>query len=307
MLSGGAEELRCNLQPFRSLIDAGVDTVMLGHALVPRIDGQHPATRSEKTVSLLRRDLGFDGVVITDVLEMGAVDRGRGVSRIALEAINAGADMVMVLWHEHDRDEVLAALKEAYHSGALSEERLRASLRRILRVKARAATRSVPAPDRSVGEDIAAASATLLRNRGGIIPLRHESSETSLYIGPAGPIAASVRATREVHPPVRFAGVEIENWSAAAAREASAATLIVAAAQNVPQMRIVRAAHEANPRARIVLISLGSPQLIRELPGADAYLCLYGYLPVSQRAAARVLDGAPAPGRLPVDVPGIKW
>jgi beta-N-acetylhexosaminidase len=302
VLRSSAEELRRDLQPFRAAIDAGVDAVMLGHALVPRIDARD-TTRSAKTIALLRRDLRFNGVVITDVLEMGAVDKGRGVGRIALDAIDAGADMVMVLWHEHDRDEVFAALKEAYRSGALSEQRVRASLRRILRAKSHAASASAAAPDRSVGEDIAAASATLLRNRGDILPLRPDSSETTVYIGPGGPIAAAAHAAREVHPPVRFVGVELENWAAAAAREAAGATRIVAAAQNVSQMQVVRAAHEANPGARVVLVSLGSPQLIRELPDADAYLCLYGYLPVSQRAAARVLEGAAAPGRLPADVP----
>src|SRR5262249_14391849 len=99
----------------------------------------------------------------------------------------------------------------------------------------------------------------------------------------------------------------LANWSAAAVKEAAGATLIVVAAQNVPQMQVARAAHEANPRARVLLISLGSPQLVRELPSADVYLCVYGYLPVSQRAAARVLEGAAAPGRLPVDVPGVRW
>ncbi len=303
VLRGSAEELRRDLQPFRAAVGAGVDAVMLGHALVPRIDADAPATHSAKTVALLRRDLHFDGVVITDVLEMGAVGRKRGVGHVALDAINSGADMVLVLWHEHDRDEVFAELRAAYRSGELSEGRVRASLRRILRAKSRPEGNA--GADRSVGEEIAAMSATLLRNRDGILPLRRAEGEAVVYIGPAGPISAALRGAREVHLPVRFAGGEIESWSAAAAKEASGATLLVAAVQNVSQMQVVRAAHEANPRARIVLISLGSPQLIRELPTAGAYVCLYGYLPVSQRAAARVLEGAATPGRLPVDIPGL--
>ncbi len=271
-----------DLAPFRAAVAAGVDAIMLGHVSVPR----------RELISLLRKDLHFDGIVMTDALEMGAVDRSAGIGPIAVQAIADGADMVMVLSHP---EEALAALRSA----RLSDAQIRASLRRVLMARRRLAGRSaaVPAADTSIADEIAAASATLVLN-DALIPLRH----TDLYIGPSGPIADAVAAPRTLHPPVRFDHGDLGRWSAAAARQAAGATLIVAAAQNRDQMAVIRAAHEAVPTARVVLISLGSPQLIRDLPAAGAYLCVYGYLPPSQRAAARVLRGAPAPGRVPVEV-----
>jgi beta-N-acetylhexosaminidase len=285
---------RPELAPFRAAVQAGCDGIMVAHAAIPAIDGSAPATQSAKIIGLLRSDLHYDGMIITDVLEMKAVDRREGVGRIALRSILAGADLVMVLWHERDRDEVFAALKAAYAAGTLPESRLRASLRRILRAKARRGLFGKPAAAaasvslEAVARDIAQRAVTLICDPRGLVPLEH----TAAFIGPRGP---------DLELPVTIAPGEMEAWCKRAIEATKGARLIVASARNRTQARIIRAVREANREVPMIFVSLGSPGLGEDVPDVDAYLCAYGYQDVSIDAVARVLRGqAKAGGRLPV-------
>lgn len=290
--------------PFRATIDAGTDAVMFGHAAVPALDGTTPAVLSPRIHSLLRDELHFDGIAITDALEMRALDRRQGIGRLAVQAIAAGADMVIVLWHDRDREEVRASLEAAYRTGELPDGRVREALRRILKVKLRLRPQRAATFDDRIAGDIAARSLTLLRNAPGLVPLR---TKVAFYVGPSGPIAAAVRAPTSLDLPTYIASDGFAFWSARA-RDGAVHTVgdgvIVGVAQNEAQLAVIRAAHEARPTAPLLLISLGSPQLIRGIPDAAAYVCAYGYLTPSQNAVAALLAGRIAPeGRLPVDVP----
>ena len=289
--------------PFRAAISAGVEAVMVGHVSVPAIDGVTPATLSPRILGLLRNELHFDGIVITDALEMHALDRHEGIGRLAVRSVAAGADLVLVLWHDRDREEALDALDAAYRTGELSEERVRQSLRRILRLKIRTRARGNTLPDDAVADEIASRAVTLLRNNADLLPLRGKAER--VYIGPPGPIAEVVHASRAVYLPTYIAPEGVATWASRASEAIGAASVIVGVAQNRAQIAAIGAAHEARPSARVILVSLGSPQLLSELPDAAVYLCTYGYLAPSQRAVAAVLAGhAVAIGHLPVDVPG---
>lgn len=302
-LDATVEDLRrLHFRPFREAIAANVDAVMVGHVAVPSIDGERPATLSPKIIGILRDELHFDGLVITDALEMRALDRHEGIGALAVRSIAAGADMVMVLWRDKDREQVLDALEASYRSGALPEARVRQSLRRILRLKQRQTASPSPQSQTDSADRIADASVTLLRDDARLLPLRGDSVQ--LYIGPTGPIAAAVRATNVLTLPDTIAADKIAAWTARALQAAQKPSTIVGVARNAAQLEVIRAVRAAHPKARLILISLGSPQLIRELPDADAYLCAYGYLASSQRAVAAVLSGRSAPrGKLPVAVP----
>ena len=126
------EELReRELLPFRAGIDAGADMVMVGHLIVKALD-EEPAPFSRAVVTeLLRGELGFTGVVITDALEMGALG-GYTSGEAAVKAILAGVDLLLC---PGDPEEALAALEEAAERGELPEERIRESVLRILEMK----------------------------------------------------------------------------------------------------------------------------------------------------------------------------
>lgn len=127
------DELRAaELVPFQAGIDAGTDMVMVGHLICSAIDSE-PATLSYKIITeLLREEMGFDGVVITDGLQMGAMTQNYTTGEIALGAVNAGCDMLLcpdAPWP------AMNALMDAVNDGSLSEERLDESVTRILTMK----------------------------------------------------------------------------------------------------------------------------------------------------------------------------
>lgn len=125
------EDLRLSdWKPFRSLVESGV-AIMVGHVVVAVVDSERPASLSPRVINgLLRRDWGFDGLVVTDDLNMGAVYR-LGVGEAAVAALSAGADLVLV---SYDPDQYFAAMSKAisaYRNGSLKSALLDSSRRRL--------------------------------------------------------------------------------------------------------------------------------------------------------------------------------
>jgi beta-N-acetylhexosaminidase len=120
------------LRPFRAGIEAGADCVMMGHLIVLDVEDK-PALFSYKLVTeLLREKMGFDGVVMTDSLEMKAMTDHYGERDMAVNAVKAGVDVLLM---PSSLDETIDALSEAVESGEISEERINESVERILTLK----------------------------------------------------------------------------------------------------------------------------------------------------------------------------
>ena len=123
------------LVPFRNAVRAGAPVVMVGHLLIPALDPEQPAHLSSRIISgLLREQWGFQGVVITDDLEMGAIAQDR-IGEVAVQAVLAGADMLMVCHTYSKQVGVYNAILEAVKSGRISLERLDQSVQRIITLK----------------------------------------------------------------------------------------------------------------------------------------------------------------------------
>lgn len=130
------ELLEMELLPFQAAIDAGAPAVMVGHILMTQIDPDKPATLSSEVVTgLLREELGFDGVVFTDDLTMGAVTQNYGLGEAAVLAVEAGCDVLLVCHEAGSVDQVYTALLDAVDTGRITEDRLDQSVRRILTLK----------------------------------------------------------------------------------------------------------------------------------------------------------------------------
>ena len=127
------DELReAELLPFQAGIEAGADAVMMGHLIIADVDDQ-PALLSHKIVTeLLREELGFDGVVITDSLKMQAMTDHYGSGDIAVRAIQAGVDLLLC---PQNLEEAVNALTRAVEDGTITQERLDESVLRVLRLK----------------------------------------------------------------------------------------------------------------------------------------------------------------------------
>jgi beta-glucosidase len=130
------------LPPFAACIDAGIDAVMTAHLVLPALDQERPATLSKAVLTdLLRGELGFDGLVVTDALVMEAISRHYGAGEAAVLALEAGADLVLM---PADARAALAAISDAVASGRLSREQLEASANRRRRALDRVSRQEHP-------------------------------------------------------------------------------------------------------------------------------------------------------------------
>ncbi|MBQ2880676.1 MAG: glycoside hydrolase family 3 [Clostridia bacterium] len=129
------DELRTNeLLPFQAGIDAGADAVMIGHLTLPQVDEQPALFSSAIVTDLLREEMGFQGVVITDALEMAAIADYYSSATTAVKAVSAGVDMLLIPVKLTDS---VNALINAVNNGTITEERINQSVARILALKIR--------------------------------------------------------------------------------------------------------------------------------------------------------------------------
>jgi len=320
------------LLPFQAAVAAGVAGVLVGHLALTGVEGAEapPASLSPRVIGWLRRGWGFDGLIVTDALAMGAVVRRYGPGEAAVRALEAGAD---VLLQPDDVDATIDAVAAAVRSGRLPAARLDEAVGRILRAKQRVGLdrrRLVPLDevDRRVGlpehqalaRRVAERSLVLLRDSAGLLLLPAGARVTLLVM--ADP--ADLIAGRALERALRAAGraVRVARWPEGAAPVAfggleavldSADRIVVALHVSPREYRgSVDIADEVaawlDAQARrgrpLILVAFGSPYAVTAVPHAPAALLAWGGGEVSQEAAAEALLGRLAPtGRLPMRVP----
>ncbi|MGZ6316976.1 MAG: glycoside hydrolase family 3 protein [Anaerolineales bacterium] len=319
------------LPPFQAAIDADVQMVMTAHLALPAIDGPDapPATLSRKILTgLLRQKLGFQGVTITDAMDMHAIRQGEYLGEDALRAFQAGADLLLLTSDSGDQKRVYQALLQAAKNGAVDAGELDASVGRILALKAWLG-KQPPAPDlsvvgcaehRRVADEISEGAVTLVRDQGGLIPLRLRPdqrvavvtpkpqdltpADTSSYVVPA--LASSLRGYHRAVDEFIFPfSPEAEDIAVLCTRLAGYDLLLVGTlnAVNQPgQQMLVRGLLKTG--IPTIVAALRLPYDLGSFPEAPTYVCTYGILEPSMRALAKMLFGAGKfSGRLPVGIP----
>ncbi|MFY1693537.1 glycoside hydrolase family 3 protein [Plantactinospora sp. WMMB782] len=302
----------CELPPFRAAIDAGVQAVMTGHLLVPAIDEEWPATLSRRVLTdLLREELGFQGVVVTDAIEMRAVADRYGFAGATVRALVAGADAICVGGEHADEADALRlrdAIVDAVLAGVLPEERLVEAAKRVGLLAAwSTATRGQGAGWTPAGPDgsalgLAAARRAVRRTDGAgpaVLPLTGPAhvlefepprniaigAETPWGVG--GPLAALLPGTTTL----RLAPADL------AADHAPPAGALAGAAGR-PLVLVVRDLHRHAWMAAVVrriladrpdaaVVELGVPEVVT----GRVHLATYGATRAAGRAAAEVLAG----------------
>jgi beta-N-acetylhexosaminidase len=169
---------RVELPPFREAVKDGVAMVMVAHLRVPALDPEHPTTFSKKTVTaLLREGMNFDGLIVSDALDMGALAGIHSQEEIAVRAVEAGMD---ILLHPHDPFVTINAVTSAVERGRISRDRIAESLQRIMTAKARLGlleTRAEPeveidyAGNRRVAREIGRKSVTIIEGDRKQLPV----------------------------------------------------------------------------------------------------------------------------------------
>jgi beta-glucosidase-like glycosyl hydrolase/CubicO group peptidase (beta-lactamase class C family) len=322
------------LVPFRAALQAGVSAVMTGHLAMPALtaDATLPASLAPQVMRMLRDDLGFTGLVVTDALTMGALRNLPGYSpgELAVRAIEAGNDVVLA---PPDIGLAHAALVAAVRGGRLNHERIDASVRRILYAKQRVglpqsrlvdvaavpALVAAPAHERQAAR-IAELSLTLARDAGGLIPLDPRRTDTVSLIAFSAAQDVAAGRTLAAHLSRLYSHVEFvrldETMDAtrfdAAVRQAEQADAVIFATFLMPisgqgHIQVPARARELADRLAAlnrptVTVSFGEPYGPARLATASTYIL--AWQPRSdhaQNAVARALAGlAPITGRLPI-------
>jgi len=323
------------LRPFRIAVAAGVDGVMTAHVAMPGVLGPDapPATLSPEIMTgILREEMGFQGLLFTDALRMGAITEHYGAGEAAVLAFEAGADVLVI---PASVPGAIDAMVEAVESGRISRERLDASVRRILEAKARLElhrgaqvsledlTRVVGREEhRALADEAAARSITLVRDRDGLVPpdplnLRQILSITwaapddlmagrefdavlaALLPGMSLPFRVGPTSTEAEFQELleRAEGVDLTLVNVYLPPRAGAGSVALPPAFREFVSRLAA-------QAPVVLTSFGNPYLLTAVPEVGSYLLAWGDREVSQRAAARALVGArPIDGTLPISIP----
>jgi beta-N-acetylhexosaminidase len=323
------------LVPFRRAIQAGMGAVMTAHIALPEVDGlgSTPATLAPEILTgLLREDLGFQGLIFTDAMDMFAIDRMFSRAEAAVRAVEAGADVILM---PPAPDAAIRGVMNAVMEGRISEDRIDESVRRILRMKAEMGLHQERTVDleqihRKVGlsahtnvaREIAERSITLLRNERNLLPLR--GTPTANVLSVTHRRRNDLLAGRFLNQGLRQTYRRLQTAEVGPDTHANEYGRLLAQARRmdlvVVSLHITWGSYEgsvAAPEALVdflrelsrsgvphVVVSLGNPYLLKEFPDVQSYVLAWGGSAASQRAVAQALLGnVPIRGRTPTRIP----
>lgn len=318
------------LPPFKQAIDAGAKLVMTGHFAIPSITGstEVPATLSKSAMhDLVRHDLGFNGVVITDALDMGAISQGAGQIIDVIAAVRAQVDLLLLMPDPEMRERLDAGLKLAYTRGLIEDHHLLDSAERVNELRLWVSQFEQPSLD-VVGSDehlkladqLAERSLTLVRNDEKLLPLRLSSDDKVLVVVPKPKNLTPADLSFNVRHSLRDAMLQYhthvdelmlsfepdaEEISIAKMTAAKYDLLVLGtinASMYEDQAALVRELYSLN--IPTIVIAMRIPYDIAVYPQVGTYLCTYSIQPAAMKAAAKALFGKINPtGKLPVTIP----
>ena len=331
-----AELNRVELVPFRAAIAGGVGAVMSGHLVVPALepDANVPATLSHRVLTdLLRKKLGFQGIEVTDALDMGGVTTIDSPPNVAVRAVNAGIDVLLI---PPNPDAAIDALEEAVKSGELPMATVDDAVRRILRGKAQLGLEKNRLVDlnglnsvfgspkfKLVSQDIADRGITLIRDDQKILPLDATKPLRVLLLAISGDpdpypgalieneLRGRVDSVQVVRVDTNFVKAGTVQLPPPESYDVAIAAVFVRVADRKGTVGLP--ADEAALLNQVlatgkpaIVASLGSPYLVSRFPNAKTWVAAFGTQDVVQRAMVRAIFGQIAiGGTLPVSVPGV--
>lgn len=328
------------LPPFRAAIEAGVGAAMTAHVYVPQLEPEKglPGTLSKVvTTDLLRNELGFQGLIFTDAMDMRGVSANFEPGDATVRAVKAGADIVLF---PPDPEKSFTALKRAVESGDIPLSRIESSVRRILEAKAKLGlhqNRFVEvdqidaivgnAEHTSLARTIIERALTLVRDEKQVLPLKLEENQRLLYInmldammgwreGVPGRAFGQELAKR--HKNTEF--VQITDTTSPDAFDmlkklANASDVVIVGgfirvaaykgSIDLNQWQLDLLKHLSRSEKPFVFALFGSPYLLSFVPELPTYILAYEYYPEAERATVRAILGEiPFTGKLPISLPG---
>jgi len=333
VLPHGRERLQqVELPPFKAAIGAGVRLMMTGHVGLPALTGNRvlPVTLSRIIMhDLLRDEMGYSGLLISDALDMKAISQGVGQLIDVIAAVRAGVDLLLLSADVDVQKRIYQGLQLAVSRGLVEDHHLQPSLERVLALKKWAASHSQPDLDvigctehKRLELDVARQAVTLVRNQANLLPLRLSAdaeigvimpepkeltpADTSSFVSPR-----LAQAMRAYHPRVDefiTGHLPAADEIAALKERATGYDLLLVGTMS---------AHLQPEQAALVdeLVATGIPTITVALrtaydllayPGVDTHICTYSIQPCAMQALAAALWGdIPFRGKLPVTIPDL--
>jgi beta-N-acetylhexosaminidase len=322
------------LVPFRAAIQAKVDAVMTAHLAVPALAPDNaPATLAPEVLDgLLRKELGFQGLIVTDALNMGAIVKRHGPRDAPVRALKAGADVLLM---PPDPVAAINAVYKAVQSGEISRKRIDESVRRVLIAKSRLGLHRhrlvelnrvneilQDPDDMARAEMIAARAVTMLKNQNNVVPLKDPAGSSYFVLLESRTSTRGQDLAEALRARVPDAGIDFVDPQMPAEalqklldRVPPQGTVVVTAFVSAAAYR-GNVALAANLNSfvqkltesgrRVVLVSLGNPYLLRDFPEVDAYLTTFSTATPAETATVKALLGEVAiQGKLPVSIPDV--
>ena len=321
------------LVPFRAAIATGVDAVMTAHVAVPALEKPEiPATVSPAVLTgLLRNDLKFDGLIVTDAMDMQGLTKQFPSGEAAVRALEAGADVLLM---PVNPEEVIRAVLNAVREGRLTRKRIEQSTVKVLAAKARVGldrtkfvnveeiSDVIESPEATEkAQETADRAVTMVKNGDSVVPLKNpekacwfiltesrgsqqgkrlqdellkRSKETRYIV--LDPIAPQIELDLAVQKMQ-----DCQTNVVAAFVSSSEYRGKVAMSGNFPSLVTTL----LSAKTPVVLVALGSPYLLRSFPGVAAYMTTYSVAPPAEASVVKALYGDIAiTGKLPVSIPG---
>jgi beta-N-acetylhexosaminidase len=322
------------LYPFQQAMDAGIDAVMTAHVTFPKIDDTKaisqkdgteiavPATLSNKVLTgLMREEMGYKGVIITDAMNMKAIADHFGQVDAAIRSVKAGTDIVLM---PVGLDAVANGLYDAVNSGEISEERIEQSVERILTLKlnrgivkaeveesidekiANALQVVGSAEHKAVEKEAAEKSITLVKNNN-VLPLNADEEDKIVVVGSSAATIADEVKKHHTNVTVISTTSPLSAQNLAIAKSANY-IILGTSTSNVsgrsPNSNLMKLANQLiETDIPVIGVGIRNPYDIMAYPNVDAYLAQYGFRPASYEATVNTIFGVNNPtGKLPVTI-----
>lgn len=327
------------LYPFQKAMEAGIDAIMTAHVTFPKIDDTKviskkdgteinlPATLSHKVLTELMRDeMGYEGVILTDALNMKAIADHFGPVEAVIRAVNAGSDIVLM---PVGLESVANGLYGAVRSGEISEQRIEASVKRILALKLKRGIVKEETPQpvqekvanalevvgseehKQVEREASEKSITLVKNEG-VLPLAPTAEDLVVVVGNlySDELYYGLKARHDNTVWIEKAALltEEELAQVKAAKAVIVGTRTSTVSQRSPNSGQMKMANQiiAATEAPVIAVGIQNPYDIMAYPEVDAYLAQYSFRTASYEAMASTILGQLSPtGKLPVTIPDL--
>ncbi|MEE2765179.1 MAG: glycoside hydrolase family 3 N-terminal domain-containing protein [Candidatus Neomarinimicrobiota bacterium] len=325
------------LKPFQTVVNSGVDAVMVSHVHAPdyQPEADDPATLSKFWVTdVLKEKINFNGTIITDGMGMGGITKNYSDEFALIKAVQAGCDIII---QNYDFKGSINAIEKAVLDGRISKQKINRSALKMLKMKQRAGLNINPyvnlthmlshigqEENKETSERIASESITCLKDNNNLLPLKTSSKDTlyiiDIYDEEHKHLLSSV-ASEIIRSEIPVRTFQVD--------ESDSRMVLNAVLNSIPTNSLILINAFVSPKAwkdriflpddetefvrniinrseRIILASLGTPYLLQEFPQVGTYLCAYKGTYLMQVALANALLGKEKiSGRLPVSIPGL--